>query len=56
MTGIGLDGVAAGNKVGATFDAVPQLAAKPESSSGAEDWQGAGGCCSVGYRREYEAR
>ena len=37
------DVVAAGNGVDAVFDAPSQVTAETETSSGAEDWQGAGG-------------
>ena len=50
--GIASDGVAARNGVDTVFDAPSQLTAETESSSGAEDWQGAGGCRSLHYKSE----
>ena len=53
MPGIGSDGVADGNKIGACFDPLPQLAAKAEGSSRAENWQGARGrSCILGLYHE----
>ena len=50
--GIASDGVAARNGVDTVSDAPSQLTAETESSSGAEDWQGAGGCRSLHYKSE----
>ena len=41
VPGIGSEAVAAGNGVGATFDALPQLAAEAEGCGGAKGRQGA---------------
>ena len=43
VPGIGSDGIAAGNRITATFDALSQLAAEAKGSGGAKDWQGAWG-------------
>jgi hypothetical protein len=42
MSSIGSEDVGAGSGVGATIDALPQLAAEAEGSGGAKDWQGVG--------------
>ncbi len=50
--GIASDGVAAGNGVDTVFDAPSQVTAETESSSGAKDWQGAGGFRSLHYNSD----
>ena len=58
VPGIGSEAVGAGNGVGATFDALPQLAAEAVGSTGAEDWQGTGGAIRfiLDDDREYRPR
>ena len=58
VPGIGSEAVGAGNGVGATFDALPQLAAEAVGSTGAEDWQGTGGAIRfiLDDEREYRPR
>lgn len=58
VPGIGSEAVAVGDGIGATFNALPQLAAKAEGSTGAEDRQGTGGAIRfiLDDEREYRPR
>ncbi|GDX74327.1 hypothetical protein LBMAG40_09840 [Cyanobium sp.] len=58
VPGIGSEAVGAGNSVGITFDALPQLAAEAKGSGGAKGGQGAGSAIRFIFddEREYRPR
>ena len=58
VPGIGSEAVTAGNGVGATFDALSQLAAEAKGSGGAKGRQGAGSAIHfiLDDEREYRPR